>query len=353
MKYLTYFFILCSGANTALLEKCPGETARYASIGATVFFTGVFACISSAYAIYTVFDSALVSILFGMLWGLMIFNLDRYIVSSLKKERRWLKELLMASPRVVLAVLISVVIAKPLELKIFEKEIIPELNLLEQQSRADQENMVRIRFAAESLAINSGIALIKKNLEDKRRQRDEAMRVAEQEADGTGGSRIRNAGPIYQLKKRDADLLQQEYVSLQVQYSQPLEALQRNLLQNDSLLRAEIASLVFVKRNGLASRLEALASLEQKSHAIWLSGIFIMLLFISIETAPVVVKLISSRGPYDNLLNAEEFRFHAEETAAVALASADVRTSSSELPAEEKAFIAARLDKALSAQQTP
>ena len=42
-----------------------------------------------------------------------------------------------------------------------------------------------------------------------------------------------------------------------------------------------------------------------------LANIFIILLFIAIETAPIFVKLISSRGPYDDLLEKHE---HSIET---------------------------------------
>ena len=35
---------------------------------------------------FTVFEDVWISAGFGILWGLMIFNLDRYIVSSIKKR---------------------------------------------------------------------------------------------------------------------------------------------------------------------------------------------------------------------------------------------------------------------------
>src|SRR4029077_6663621 len=52
------------------------------------------------------------------------FNFDRFLVSTMRKygvSRH--KQLWMAAPRVALALLIGVTIARPLELKIFEKEI--------------------------------------------------------------------------------------------------------------------------------------------------------------------------------------------------------------------------------------
>ena len=76
---LKQFFILCSGADTDILNDCSiGEQNKYAGIGATVFFTAVMATIAASYALYTVFDNLYSSLFFGLIWGLLIFNLDRY-----------------------------------------------------------------------------------------------------------------------------------------------------------------------------------------------------------------------------------------------------------------------------------
>ena len=61
---------------------------------------------------------------FGIIWGLIIFNFDRFLVSTMRKygiSQR--KQSWMAVPRIALALLIGLTIARPLEMKIFEKEI--------------------------------------------------------------------------------------------------------------------------------------------------------------------------------------------------------------------------------------
>ncbi len=63
----------------------------------------------------------------------------------------------------------------------------------------------------------------------------------------------------------------------------------------------------------MAARIDALDRLGSRSNAIYLASIFIMLLFIAIETAPIFTKLISPRSPYDHLLNEHE---HVYEMAA-------------------------------------
>ncbi len=121
---LKQFFLLCSGADKNLLEGCSeGEQTKYVGIGATVFFTAIMAFIASSFALFTVFDNPYIAMGLGLVWGLLIFNLDRFIVSTIRKRDTFRSELLQASPRIVLAIIIAIVISKPLEIKIFEKEI--------------------------------------------------------------------------------------------------------------------------------------------------------------------------------------------------------------------------------------
>ena len=121
---LKQFFILCSGADKDILENCSeGEQTKFVGIGATVFFTAVMAFVASAYALFTVFDSPYPAVAFGLVWSLLIFNLDRFIVSTIRKRDKKTNEFLQATPGIILAVIIAIVISKPLEIKIFEKEI--------------------------------------------------------------------------------------------------------------------------------------------------------------------------------------------------------------------------------------
>ena len=69
------------------------------------------------------------------------------------------------------------------------------------------------------------------------------------------------------------------------------------------------------KFNGFAARLQALDELGKNSAIIALAASFIMGLFICLEISPVLVKLISSVGPYDYLLEKTEndFRLYSKE----------------------------------------
>lgn len=144
---LTNFLIFCSGADQGMISQCPkSEANKYASIGATVFLTGFLAAISSGYALYTIFRgeeyAIWAAIGFGLVWATVIFNLDRYIVSSLRKEGNWKKELLYATPRFIIAILISLVIAKPLEVRIFASRI--EQQILEDKRQKLEDEKLSI-----------------------------------------------------------------------------------------------------------------------------------------------------------------------------------------------------------------
>lgn len=329
------------------LRKCPTESSRYAGIGATIFFTGIFAALAGAYALYTVFDSIWAACILGILWGGMIFNLDRYIVSSMRKEGRPRREFLLALPRIILAVIISIVIAKPLELKIFEKEIQPELIVMEQQKYAEQEHKVRERFLPEQDSLKREIVALKEGIARQAEKRDGLVRLAQEEADGTGGSKQRNLGPIYKVKKADADSAESELTELTLLNGSRIKILEDMVFANDSVLTMTIASLERGKMNGPSARMEALDRLTRDSSAMAWAHWFIMLLFIAIETAPVFVKLISSRGPYDNLLAIEEHTFFTLETEELARINAQAKGRALELQQQERDYVSNRLDAEL------
>jgi len=347
MHKINSFFLFASGADQNVLKECPTDKSKYVGIGATIFFTGLFAALAAAYALFTVFDSYVISALLGIVWGMMIFNLDRYIVSSMRKDSRFWREFVTASPRLLLAIAISLVIAKPLELKIFEKEIEPELVVMEQQAYARQEAETRLRFEPTMLQLRQDVTVLKNELTDKQSQRDELVRLAQEEADGTGGSKQKNLGPIYKLKKADAENAEQELAALNTVNQQKINMLEGQLATLDSAMMAEVNALTKTKRNGPAARLEALSRLTAQSSAIWWANVFIVLLFIIVESAPILVKLISKSGPYDSLLHITEHSFLCKEVEAIAITSSATKQRTADTGQQEKAYVERRLDAEL------
>ena len=282
---------------------------KYVGIGATIFFTGLLAFFSSAYAFFTVFKSYPIAIFLGMIWGLMIFNLDRYIVSSIKKKDSFARQFVMAFPRIIFACLIAIVISKPLELKLFESEIKAELVSMEQEKYRMQEELVRKRFIPEQELLIGEIGQLEGQIQESESYKNQLLSEAVAEADGTGGSQIRNMGPIYRMKKAEADKAKADHqmllANLQPQLDGKNEALETSRME----MANAVEELKLIPLDGFAARLDALSNLSTSKESIMWASLFITLLFIALETAPIFVKLISEKGPLDYVQNKHESYF--------------------------------------------
>ncbi|MDX1942269.1 MAG: DUF4407 domain-containing protein [Saprospiraceae bacterium] len=325
MGFVKDFLITCSGVDRKVLEECPTDVNKYVGIGGTIFFTGLLAFFSAGYAVYTVFDSWLLAAFFGIIWGIMIFNLDRYIVSSMKSRGSWWRDFFVAFPRLLMAVLLAIVISKPLELKIFQKEIDAELIIMEQEVFKKQETELKLRYEQQMQEYKAQLADMQHEILQKTAVRDSLAKAALAEADGTGGSKIRNMGPIYRAKKASADQAQVELDATITRLQPMIEQKRVAIATIDSTMQSEIINLQRKPYNGMAARMEALDRLAEDSQAIWFASWFIMLLFIAIETAPIFVKLISRRSPYDFVLHEREHVFEMANLEHVSLLSNAIR----------------------------
>ena len=132
---LNEFFWWCAGVNRDILRQCPTDYAKYAGMGGTILFTALMAMLSGGYAMFYVFNNPQVSIAFGVFWGMLIFNLDRFIVNTMYSDGKvtisW-QELYSGLPRIIMAIFLGIVISTPLELKIYEKSINTEIKSLKQ-----------------------------------------------------------------------------------------------------------------------------------------------------------------------------------------------------------------------------
>ena len=300
---LQRFFIFCSGADTAILEDCsPGENTKYAGIGATVFFTAVMAAIAGSYSLYTVFDTVFTAVFFGLIWGLLIFNRDRFMVSTIKKIDNCFDEIIQAFPRILLAVIIAIVIAKPLELKIFEKEI--NQVLLEQKNDLTLENkdQLALQYTPSIEALTSEIETLKAEVATKETEVNALYDVYISEAEGTAGTEKLGKGPVYKEKREKHDAELAALTELKATNQAKIEATEAQIAQLATEYQDKVAETqpVIDGFDGLMARVNALNELP------WLPSFFIFMLFLAIETSPIFAKLISPKGAYDLKLAEQE-----------------------------------------------
>jgi hypothetical protein len=314
MKKVTRFFWFCSGAHIGTLKKYPLEHNKYVGIGATIFFTALFASLSGGYAMYFVFAgnplAPVFAVLFGLIWGTAIFNMDRYIVSSIDKQGSTNQQILQASPRILLAIMIGVVISRPLELKIFDKEIRNKLKtayLKGQHRKIDTLTKTYSQKYAAEMGKNLDLKKEKDSLEkDINRSRYQLN----QEVFGDKSSQTSGISGYGTYAKQKQAILEEKEARLKT-VTEDEDKMDAYLASrknyegvNDTRLFSEHQLDSLSNVAGFSDRNWALGQLSYNENGTrdldtYLAESFISYLFILFECLPVFVKLMSPKGPYD------------------------------------------------------
>lgn len=296
------FLWLCAGANRKVLRQCPTEYAKYAGIGGTIFFTALMAMLSGGYAMYFVFESVPIAIAFGIFWGMLIFNLDRFIVNTMYSDGKvtisW-REFYSGLPRIIMAIFLGIVISTPLEMKIFDDRI---------DSQLIQDNIERTNASRAKVDEgNKPLVDRRDQLESEQKEIQERLSKAEEElkkeGEGSALSGMAGHGPIYEDKKANRDAIQKELNSWESAHKSEIEDIRAQIKVNRDKGNADIAE--GNNENGFCVRYEAFSNVKKNNVALNVVSIVIMLLFIIIETAPTFFKMMIASGPYDDYLRAE------------------------------------------------
>lgn len=370
MKRINRFFWWCAGANIEVLEKCPTDHAKYFGVGGTIVFTALMASFAGGYAFFTAFKSLVPSIFFGVFWGLLIFNLDRYIVSTIGKgdgtQKITIEEWKLAAPRLLMAILLGFVISTPLELKIFETEIqtvvnrlkidkavelqnrdtsfVSNLNILKVRRNSIDNDINKLTYDKTSLSENAGkffensIAEQKVDLKNKqtvlevwqRKVNTSYRSYVKAKNDSLSNSIISKRLGVLRANQSERNKVRKEIQSIQ-DYIEDLNNNRGNAIideknrindllaskqQEKTNLNEQIASkqktldkknIDYVNKSknydGFAAHLEALGILTSEKSSIFWAKWLITLLFIFIEVAPVLFKLMAESGPYDDIMD--------------------------------------------------
>jgi hypothetical protein len=308
------FLWWCGGAVEGALRLFPTEWAKHEGIGGAVLTTGVFAFFSGFYAVYTTLANGpygmATSIGVGVLWGLAIFNLDRYIVSSLRKptgsELRWWPRLsrtwLPVLPRVGLAIVIGISLSRPLELRLFQSAIASqaELNrdrlMIEKKASLVQGSRLN-EIQAESKQVDAELSAA----EDRARYLEDEFR---KESDGTGGSLRYGYSEVARVKQAAAIQARQAATQLRADTAERAMLLQTEADNTVSAIDRQLEDFRKSLTGDFLTKMAALSDLSANSPSIWWISAFVTFLLIGIEITPVLVKVLSPIGPYDIKLDA-------------------------------------------------
>ena len=320
-RKLENIFLWSSGANLEVLSSVPTEKSKYFGIGGTIIFTALMASFAGGYAFFTAFKTALLSIPFGIFWGMLIFNLDRYIVASFGvgdgKRTISKQELIEAAPRLAMAIVLGFVISTPLELKLFEKEINAKIDtdisiVQKKIIRSATNDPQIISLKQEKDKLEKNIKSRQKIIDSKKTFWEQAEKDKNDEWNIGKFSGKKGKGGYYEDLKKKAENAEKDYQRIDNQYLKlntkdfgQIDKINKKIDDRETQIRIEIANQKTVQsqNDGLLARLKALGDLTSAEWSLWFSKWLITILFIFIEIAPILFKMMTERGPYDDIID--------------------------------------------------
>lgn len=305
------FFIWCAGSDSSTLRHCPrSERTNHIGFGTLVLIPAILALVSMSYALTTITppgSSLLWPLVGGLVWAVIIFCFDRYIVSSHRRKLRNQDEL--KSPafylRFFFALILGIVISHPIVLLYFKGSIEDQMAENVKQGKED----IRLSFADRQLAIETRKNTMDSLYRAKEAQRDEQARIVEREIDGevmrnASGQAVTTGlygkGPSAENKIRHLNQLEAELKTLKIQNQSEKALLTKeiNLLktQGDKAVEEYTVSSDYLKRE------LALEQLKDANPIVAVTQWLLMLLFILVDILPVTFKTFSPFGLYDKIL---------------------------------------------------
>mgnify|MGYP001273889244 CR=1 FL=1 len=299
---ISNFFLFCSGVSRDIISSCPSfEIIKYSTIGATIFLTSILAFISSFFALSLIFDNIIFIVLGSIFWSAIIFNLDRYIVISLRPTDSFINNFIIAFPRFIIALMVAIVISKPIEIKLFEKEITNFHNL----DKFNQTNILYENFKSNLFEIDLKKEQIESKFKEKKDFVDKYKEDYLCEAAGTCGTMIRGRGLEYQSRK-ERWLVENNLLKIELRKKDSLLNLENLKEINLKDKFDNEKSLITNSSYGFFDKVSALNSVNR------IASNFILLIFIMVEISPMLAKLLSKKGPYETLIMKSEIEYETD-----------------------------------------
>lgn len=349
------FLWKCAGGDRFLLERATySDQIKYMCLGGIVFATGAMAAIAGGYAFFTIFSprgsaleaenyyytiekvinskrliveitnwklisTTLFSVIFGIIWGLIIFNIDRFIVTSTGKgdgtEAITIGELKSALPRIIMGIIIAITISKPVEIRMFQSEIDAELHSRQLEKQKVYEIKTRKNFEDVIKDLDTENLVLQNRINDyldKISTKDSLYNI--ETSSGQGG-RIKGEGPVAIALKTERERLEGELKAYTNFNKTKLQDIENRKIKVYKELDIELGKNKKVSNglDGLVERIKLadVVCVDHKGDFPWIS-FFITLLFMAIELTPIFFKLMLTKTTYDYLTENRDEMIKAE-----------------------------------------
>ncbi|GHV22645.1 hypothetical protein FACS189428_5040 [Clostridia bacterium] len=131
MNKLEKVICFIGGADLKILQKCSSDKGKFIATGIGVLNTAILSMCTMGFAMYSVAKelNGWLIVLFSVFWGFIIFGIDWGLISTIHKKKSYdLKSgatlVLTALFRLLVAIVISFTVSKPLEVLVF-KDYLP------------------------------------------------------------------------------------------------------------------------------------------------------------------------------------------------------------------------------------
>jgi hypothetical protein len=332
MDKVMKFLWKCGGADAQILQYAPySDHIKNAGIGGVVLATTVMATIAMGFAMHTIFGENdknghhgiwAITIPVALIWGLIIFNLDRFIVSTVKgdgTEKITGSEWVSMLPRLIMAIIIGLTISAPLETYIFQKEIVREWGLsMDQLALSKSYEILQAENKNQAEKIEE-YDLKKKEVEIQKVTWEKANQAWEDQMQGRTGQGVGRGERTIALEK-----VRDDEKSKLDKLTNELNVLEKLRSSNKDLIKHKQDSVMNLVKNEQPGFLDQIMMLERLSSAgktvpkfdpatnkivngeeieiygsafwpIWL----VRLLFMIVEIAPVIFKFMIWKSSYD------------------------------------------------------
>jgi hypothetical protein len=329
-SWLMRQFWKAAGADRYLLERSTySDQIKYFCLGGIVIATGVMAGLAGGYAIYTIFEpkdgialngmltaedvangkaakdfihmpTFYLSVVFGTIWGIIIYNIDRFIVTSTGKgdgtEAITRQEIKSALPRIVMGLIIALTISKPVEIRMFKNEIDREITKAQKQYKENLDSTTRASSEKKLKLTRKEYFELNEKFEKRRADLSSQRNKLELEAEGLSTNGIPGRGPAWRDKNSNLEKMEAEFEIEAPKINQKLSELEKTIKDVEHARDSEymLNKKEAESMDGLLLRLK----LAHQTAGFWIS-LFITLLFVVIELTPIFFKMMLIKGPYD------------------------------------------------------
>lgn len=313
----THYEWLTNGADRARLSTAGGIVILTAlSAGSMLVFS--LAIIAEPYK-----PTYLIA---GVVWGLFIFQIDRWIVSTIdygplepgEQQRTKRAKTAFFTGRLIISILIGILIAEPVVLWVFSSEIEPEIAQIHSEEIATLSDSVPLegQFAVRESAIRSSLQAAQTVKDVADAAAGLAYSTWQDELLGTGGTNDPGDGPEAEALEAEYDTarINQTAAVTAVAEANRVAAIDRNDLvadvQDEIVDREEI-----IKENrGLLMREEALGRVLADNLKLQIARWVLAAALMMVDLMPLLLKTMSPRSVYERAARLDAMtRFYGKE----------------------------------------